>query len=337
MVNSKISRIAKLGGKIESVNVAAETIGAAQASILAYDPVMDIVPAQFQRNPVGKHMSKLASEPGARAVNINFKAELMGPASGSKGTTLPITPYLQMAGMSEALLAATSNTFSLISSGFSTGTIKKFEDGFYKTALGCALNAKFQFKVGEPVMIEFTGQGKYSDHGDIAMLSPTYPDQIPLMFFGATVDIFGDTLVLDNLEIDLQNEIVLSPLPSDVSGIDYAKIVDRRPIMTFDPELVAKASHDFYGKLLLRTTASVAIRINDANGNMMEISLPAVRYTGIGEGDRQGIKALNATCEILTADFDTGNDEMTLVFGTSSSSSSSSSSQSSSSSSSSSD
>ena len=237
MTNSKISRIAQLGGKIETINGAAEIITASEATILAYEPVMDIVPAQFERNPVSKHMSKLASEPGARAVNINFKAELMGPVSGSKGTTLPITPYLKMAGMAEALVASTSNTFSLLSTGYKTGTIKKFEDGFYKTALGCALNAKFQFKVGEPVMVEFTGQGKYTDHGDVSMLSPVYPDQIPLMFFGATVDIFGDILILDNLEIDFQNQIVLSPRPSDISGIDFAKIVDRRPMMTFDTEL----------------------------------------------------------------------------------------------------
>jgi hypothetical protein len=333
MVNSKRTRIAQLAGKIETTSGSAETITASEATILAYEPVLDIVPAVFQRNPVLKHMDKLKSETGARQANLNFKAELMGPPSGSKGTTLPISPFLKACGLSEALVASVSNTFTPISSSFQTMTCKKFEDGFTKTILGVGGNVKFMYKVGEPVMCDFTMQGKYASHLDESMLSPTYPNQVPLMFMGATVQIHGSILVIDTLELDMQNEIVLSPLPSDASGIDYAKIVNRRPVITFDPELVAKSDFDFYSKMLDGTVASISIRINDSNGNMMELSLPKTRFTGITEADRSGLRALNANMEILSNDISVGNDSMTLFFGTSSSSSSSSSSRSSSSSS----
>lgn len=333
MANSKRTRIAQLAGAIETASGAAETITATHATILAYDPVMDIVPAVFERNPVMKHMSKIKSETGARQANLNFKAELMGPVSGAKGVTLPISPFLKACGFSESLVGGTSNTLVPISSTFQTLTAKKFEDGFTKTCLGMAGNAKFMFKVGEPVMCDFAFQGKYATHLDETMLSPDYPNQVPLMFFGATVSIHSSILVLDTIELNMQNQIAVSPLPSDASGIDFAKIVDRRPIFTFDPELVAKSDFDFYTKLLSGTQAAVNIRINDSNGNMMELTLPKTRFTGITEGDRNGIRALNATMEISTNDPDVGNDEMTLFFGTSSSSSSSSSSRSSSSSS----
>lgn len=329
---SKISRIAQLAGKVESVSGTAETLTASEATILAYDPVMDLVPEQFKRNPVVKHMSRFGSEPGARKMELAFKAELMGPASGAKGTTLAISPFLKMCGLSEALSAGVSNIFTPLSSSFVTGTIAKYEDGFRKTMLGCAGNVKFQMKVGEPLFCEFNMQGKYSEHSDQTMLTPTYPVTVPFMFMGAAVTILGSTLIIDNLEIDLQNEIVLSPLPNDPSGIDYAKIVGRNPIMTFDPELVAVSSHDFYSKLLSRTLAAVSVVINDSNGNSITFALPAVRYTGQKEGDRSGIRVLNATAEICK-NSDGGNDEITITLGTSSSSSSSSSSVSSSSSS----
>lgn len=328
----KITRIAQLAGKIESISGTAETLTATEATILAYEPVMDPEPEMFKRNPVTKHMSRFASEPGARKMSLGFKAELMGPLSGAKGVTLPITPFLRMCGIAETLSEGVSNSYALISSSFVTGTIAHYLDDFRKTMLGCGGNVKFQFKVGEPVMCEFAIQGKYYEHSDQSMLSPTYPEQVPLLFMGAQISILGSDLVLDNLEIDLQNELVISPLPSDPSGINYAQITGRNPQMTFDPELVAKSSHDFIGKLLSRATAAVTIILGDVNSNKVTFSLPAVRYIGVKSGDRSGIQALNATCEVCK-NSDAGNDEFVVTMESSSSSSSSSSSNSSSSSS----
>src|SRR4030042_7022745 len=121
-MSAKISRIAQLAGKVEGTSGSAETLDATHATILAYDPVMDFEPEQFKRNPVVKHMSRFASEPGARKMSLSFKAELMGPISGSKGTTLAISPFLRACGISETLVVGTSNVYALISSSFPTAT-----------------------------------------------------------------------------------------------------------------------------------------------------------------------------------------------------------------------
>ncbi len=326
---SKITRVAQLAGKAESSSGVAETLGAAEATILAYEPIMDAEIAQYKRNPVVKHMSRFGSEPGAKKMSLAFKAELMGPIAGARGTTLAITPFLKMCGLSETLSAGNSNIYAPLSSSFITGSIAAYIDGFRKTMCGCAGNVKFQFKVGEPVMCDFAIQGKYSEHSDTALLTPTYPAQVPFLFMGATVTFGGDSLVLENLEIDMGNEIVISPKPQDASGIDYAKITGRNPTMTIDPEFVAKSSHDFYSKLMSRDTFAVVIAMGDANGNCINFSLPAVRYTGLKDGDRSGIKVINATCEICK-NSDGGNDEIVITMTSSSSSSSSCSSSSSS-------
>jgi hypothetical protein len=329
---SKITKIAQLAGAIESVSGTAQTLTDANAIILAYDPIMDADIGQFKRSPVVKHMSRFGSEPGARRMSLAFKAELMGPIAGARGTTLAITPFLRMCGFSETLSAGNSNIYAPLSSSFVTGSIAAYIDGFRKTMLGCAGNVKFQFKVGEPVMCDFAIQGKYSEHSDTALLTPTYPAQVPFLFMGATVTIDGDSLVLENMEIDMGNEIVISPRPQDPSGIDYAKITGRNPTMTIDPEFITKADHDFYSKVMSRSTMAVVISMGDANGNCISFSLPAVRYTGLKDGDRSGLKIINATLEICK-NSDAGNDELVITMSSSSSSSSSSSQSSSSSSS----
>src|SRR4030043_1630042 len=121
-MSAKISRIAQLAGKVEGTSGSAETLDATHATILAYDPVMDFEPEQFKRNPVGKNMSRFASEPGARKMSLSFKAELMGPVSGAKGTTLAITPFLRACGLYEALSVGVSNTYTPLSSSFVTCT-----------------------------------------------------------------------------------------------------------------------------------------------------------------------------------------------------------------------
>ena len=147
-MSAKISRIAQLAGKVETVSGTVETLTATEATILAYDPVMDAEFEQFKRNPVTKHMSRFPSEPGARKMSLAFKAELMGPQAGVgyKGKTLPISPFLKACGLAETFPAG-KNLYNLISSSFVTCTIAKYEDGFRKTMLGCAGNVKFQFKV----------------------------------------------------------------------------------------------------------------------------------------------------------------------------------------------
>jgi len=103
-------------------------------------------------------------------------------------------------------------------------------------------NVRFIFTVGEPIMCEFTFYGKQSTYSDTALFSPTYPAEKPLIFQNATVTILGDTLILNTLELDMQNTVSMLPKPSDSTGISYGQIVNRDPVITFDPDLELKAT-----------------------------------------------------------------------------------------------
>jgi hypothetical protein len=306
-----LTRRVQVAAKIEVTKGTAETLAAANAKLLAYEPVFNFDPTQFKRNPYRKTISRMNSIPGQRLCELTLQCEVMGPPFANKGTSSIFATLLRACAFSESLSAGVSSTYVPISTGYETITLAVYEDGVVKKLCGAMGNVRLILKVGEPIMAEFTFQGKYSTHSDTALLSPTYPASLPLIFQNATVTVFGDSLLMQNLEINMQNTVVMRDKPQDVTGFDYAIITERNPIMTFDPEAELVATHDFMAKLISTTEAAVSIVIVATDNTELTISLPKARYTGLPSGDRDGVRTYSATCEL---NMNSGDDEVSLVF-----------------------
>lgn len=312
-----LTRRVQVAAKLESGKGTAETLAAIDAKLLAYEPVFNFDPTQFKRNPYRKTLSRMNSIPGQQLCELTLQCEVMGPPFASKGQSSIFANLLRPCGFSESLSTGVSSTYVPRSTSFETLTIAVFEDGVKKQLCGAMGNVRIICKVGEPIMAEFTFQGKYSSHSDTGMLSPNYPSSKPLLFQNATVTVFGDSLLMQNLEINMQNTVVMRDNPQDATGFDYAMITERNPVMTFDPEAELVATHDFLGKLLLTTEAAVSIVVTATDYTQLTISLPKARYTGAPSGDRDGIRTYSATCEL---NMNTGDDEVSLIFAGSSTS-----------------
>ena len=306
-----IKRRAQLAGEVESIKGTAETLTSAHAKILAYEPTLNFNTTQFKRDPYRKTMSRMYSEPGQKPGEMTFRCELMGPPFANKGTSPTCGNYLRGCGFAENATGGTSTVYTPVSTDWETITVQKMDDGLLKKLCGCMGNVRFIFTVGEPVMCEFTFYGKQSAHSDTALFSPSYPAEKPLIFQNATVTILGDTLILNTLELDMQNTVSMLPKPSDSTGISYGQIVNRDPVITFDPDLELKATHDFLGKLNSTTEAAVSIVMTAADYTTCTFALPKCRYTAIGEADRDGISTMAATLEV---NMSSGDDEVTLTF-----------------------
>jgi len=308
-----LTRRLQVAAEIESISGTAMTLTAVDANILAYEPVFNFNPTQFKRDPYRATLSRMNSEPGLQLCELTFKCELMGPAIANAGTASAVGVFLRACAMQEALVASTSNTYTPISTAMKTVTIAVYEDGLKKQLCGAMGNAKITCNVGEPIMVEFTFTGKYSSHSDTAMLVPTYPASKPLIFQNATVTVLGDTLLLNTLEIDLQNEVSMRTDPTDATGYAFAKVTARNPVMTFDPEQELVATHDFISKVKSTTEAAISIVVTATDQTQLTISMPKARYTGISGGDRDGIRTYSATME-LNMSASAGNDELSLAF-----------------------
>ena len=307
-----LTRRVQVAAELEGTPGTAMTLTAVDAKILAYEPVFNFNPTMFKRDPYRKTLSRMYSIPGLRLCELTFKCELMGPPFASQGTPCMFGNFLQACGFSESLSAGTSNTYLPQSTGQKAITIAVYEDGIRKQLAGAMGNVKIICNLGEPVMAEFTFMGKYSSHEDASMLSPTYPASKPLVFLNAAVTVFGDTLLMNSLEIDMQNEVVMQTDPSEESGYRAAKITGRNPQMTFDPEQELVATHDFISKLLSTDQAAVSMVMTAPDGMKLTLSMPKVRYIGLSEGDRDGLKTYAATCEVL---MNAGDDEVSLILG----------------------
>ena len=168
MAGGLITRRVQVGAAIESTKGTAETVAAAQAKILAYEPAFEFNPAKFKRNPFRKTLSRMSSVTGQRFAELTFRAELMAPAIALKGTSPANGIYLQACGLDESLTGSTSSAYAPIStlSSMECLTIAVWEDGIKKVLAGAMGNARLIFTIGEPVMVEYTFMGKYSTHED---------------------------------------------------------------------------------------------------------------------------------------------------------------------------
>lgn len=306
-----LTRRVQVAASIESIKGTAESLAAIDAKLLAYEPVFNFDPTQFKRNPYRKTLSRMNSIPGQQLCELTVQCEIMGPPFASRGQSSIFANLLRACGFSESLSAGVSSTYVPRSTSFETITLAIYEDGVKKKLCGAMGNVRIICKVGEPIMAEFTFQGKYSSHSDTSMLSPSYPASVPLIFQNATVTVFGDSLLMQNLEINMQNTVVMRDKPQDSTGFDYAIITERNPVMTFDPEAELVATHDFLSKLISTTEAAVSIVVTATDNTKLTISLPKARYTGVPSADRDGMRTYSATCEL---NMDSGDDEVSLVF-----------------------
>ena len=306
-----LTRRVQIAASIESIKGTAKSLAAIDAKLLAYEPVFNFDPTQFKRNPYRKTLSRMNSIPGQQLCELTVQCEIMGPPFASRGQSSIFANLLRACGFSESLSAGVSSTYVPRSTSFETITLAIYEDGVMKKLGGAMGNVRISCKVGEPIMAEFTFQGKYSTHSDTSMLSPSYPASVPLIFQNATVTVFGDSLLMQNLEINMQNTVVMRDKPQDSTGFDYAIITERNPVMTFDPEAELVATHDFLSKLISTTEAAVSIVVTATDNTKLTISLPKARYTGVPSADRDGMRTYSATCEL---NMDSGDDEVSLVF-----------------------
>lgn len=108
-----LARIRQLAAKIESVEGTAETLAAADAKLLVYDPKISYDPEVFDRAPLRTHFSKVGKIFGKKAAKLSFRLEMRGSGTA---TTEP-----QWAKLLKACGFAFSNLYSINIGAITTG------------------------------------------------------------------------------------------------------------------------------------------------------------------------------------------------------------------------
>lgn len=279
-------------------------------AILALDLDITIQGDKLERNPGMRSLSRFNPIIGKRWIEITFGVELRG--SGSAGTAAKWADLLEVCGMTEAVTGGVSVAYSLNSSSQKSGTLYAYMDSVVWKIPGCRGSWELVGDVNQISRCNFTLMAPYVDYIDEALPSGCVYDPRPEPFLSAalTYDSLA-TLKIQQFQCNLQNELAPSEDINHADGVSAFTIAGRNPIGSFNPELVTKATKDFYGKWKASTAATLSVVFGQTAGKKVTLTAPSVTLDSVKPGDRGGIRIFDIPISFgQTAE----NNEIVLTF-----------------------
>ena len=263
-----------------------------------------------ERSPVRPSLAKLKSLYAGALVSLSFDVEIKG--SGAAGTAPELGVLLLGCGCAETIVPATSVTYKPASSSHSSLTFYVFEDGLRYIITGARGAPTGSLQTAQVGKLSFTFVGHFSGPTDVAVPTPTYNSAVPPVVINAPFTIDSYAAVISKIDFDLGNEVAKPDNIAATDGYGQITITGRAVTGSIDPEATLVATYDWVTKW--KSSAGYALTsglIGSVAGNRYTLTMPAVVYTELGAGDREGI----LTREIgFSATESTGDDEFSLVF-----------------------
>jgi len=267
--------------------------------------------------------------PGAASATVNFRVPLHG--SGTAGTAPEFGEALKACGFEETTVATTSVTYTPLStfdgSGGNPGpsySVTVIVDGLAFRVKGAFGNVVFEGTVGEPMFANFTFTGAFSAATDDALETTSYDTAISPSFKGASfVENFDDGTDgytpkgINSFNLDMGNNVVAVSDINDTYGYYGSRIVGRKTIGSFDPELVLVATQDFFGNWASGQTGTITTgAIGATAGNIYTLSIARAVKRPPEPGSRDGIAVLTVPFAVSSAatDVEGTNADVSLAF-----------------------
>jgi hypothetical protein len=297
--------------KLESVYKTDPTPSASTDAILVES--LDVAPSglrMIDRPVIEASIGTRQSIYGGTLYNITFSMEVKG--SGAAGTAPECGAALQCCGFLETVSAGVSVAYTPVSTGIKSCTIWRYFDGHLEKYSGCRGTVSFAGEVGGKGMLNFTFTGHKMAHTDTALATPTYDAAVPVPIIGGAFSADSYAAVISALSFDMGNTVGLPPDWNSANGFAEIIVSKRNPVGSFNPERVLLATHNFFTLFESSGTAALSTGpIGSTAGQIWTLTAPAVSYTGMGEGDREG----KAIYDIpIKYNYGSGDDELALTF-----------------------
>lgn len=254
-------------------------------------------------------LSPRAGSLGDKSVTITFDHQLqMNPTAEEEP---PIEPLLLSCGYADAV----AGTFIPVTTGFGSCTIWAYlEDVVYKI-VGCRGNAVFNFKAGEPVVVSFTMQGRYTGAADTTFpTTVTDNGDTPVVAMNQSFVYDSKNPEVESLSFSLNNTIAAQLNMDDAAahGVQEITITGRDPSGSFNPELVkAATTPTYYTFLEAVTPKALTYVVSNAASDTLSISLPVIELMNITPADLSGMWVYDIPFKCVRS---AGDDEISLIF-----------------------
>ncbi len=241
---------------------------------------------------------------------LTFDVEIKG--SGAAGTAPELAALLKGCGFAETIVASTSATYKHASSGHASLSMYFFEDGLRYILTGARGMVTMNLSTGQTGKLSFTFIGHIANATDVALATATYNATVPAPVIGAGFTMDSYAAVISKLECDWGIEVAKPDSINAADGYGQITITGRAVTGSVDPEATLVATYDWIAKW--KSSAAYALTtgtIGAAAGNRYTVTMPAVTYTELGAGDREGI--LTRDLKFVAAE-STGDDEVSIAF-----------------------
>ena len=295
-----LKRVRVLAAKIETTPGTAIALSGTDGAFHVYDVEINAGITVSERPNTSTFGSLPAPQEG-RMGTVTFK---LNPYSAGTANPAWATTFLPACGLNNTLLVW-DPVAEAPGSNVKTLTIGVYENGLYKQLRGCAGTFSLTAETGRMAELEFTFTGIWDDPSDVAIVSPTYPTDLPYRAAGSGTPFSWGSWqpCIQSFSFDLGNNVVMRECTTDASGFKTAIITDRQPTAQFNPESDLVATYDYYGDWKDATERALAYQLDDANGDMT-FNLTSAQITNIQEGERNGIQIDTVDVRVNEEDFD---------------------------------
>lgn len=196
------------------------------------------------------------------------------------GTPLDITTKYQI--MANTLYTPASDNIP-------SGTLEVYRDGVKYIFAGSRGAPVFNVSTQNVGRISFTFSGRFVSQTDVSVPAATYDATRPPPFKAAAMLLERVAVALRTFSVDAGNNLVFPPDPNANQGFGPAQITARNMSGSIDPNKTLVATRDAIADLDAATPRIIHARWGSVAGNRCAITVPSAVFTGLGEGNDNGI------------------------------------------------
>lgn len=303
-----LRRRSVFAAKLEGVIGTAEALTAAEAVYNVMGLTIQPNITMEEREGQGGFNYK-SSVPGQRGGTASFSTECYYDGSAIPAwasVLLPACGFVNTAG-----------TFSPVSrgpgtDGVTTVTIGGFVDGVFRVLSGCMGTFTIGLPTGRMVKLSWTFSGKWTNPADSGLIEPTYPTTIPMRMAAGSISWASTNICTENVTVDAGNEVILRECAGELSGIKSGLVVNRKPMITANPEMVLVATQNRHSQWLTPTPGPLVITTGGASENRIVITAPKAQLQNVQQGERSGLLIDDLTW--MATENDNPDEELTIAF-----------------------
>lgn len=240
---------------------------------------------------------------------MTFETEAQ--SSGVLGTPPKFGPLMRASSLAQAIVAATSVTYTPVSSGFESVSMYLDIDGVVHKFTGTRGSPAAQFNARSIPVFKHGFTGLFQPVADRALPSATYSQAAPLAVSKANTPIFtlhGIAVVADQFMLEMANDVKYRNL-MNYEGVDN---IDRQPVGSVRFESTLMAVRNWFNVAKDQITGALNLVHGTVAGSIVQIQAPNVKIVKPRYTDSDGIVMLSA--ELSFEPGASGNDEFTIQF-----------------------